>query len=71
VAKPDKNKLRRQTESFLVRLTPEEKARLDESVPHGQLGPLVRRLLAEHLASGTDRQLSLPVAKGRGAMPAA
>jgi hypothetical protein len=45
------SKTRRQTAAVLVRMLPEEKAQLDQLIPHGELGPLIRRLLQEHLAT--------------------
>ena len=40
---------RRQTAAVLVRMLPAEKAELDALVPRRKVGPLMRRLLAEHL----------------------
>ena len=40
---------RHQTAAVLVRMLPSEKAELDALVPYRQAGPLLRRLLAEHL----------------------
>ena len=50
---------RRQTTAVLVRMLPEEKAQLDELVPRGGVGPLIRRLLVEHLADVQTAQPAL------------
>ena len=50
---------RRQTTAVLVRMLPEEKAQLDELVPRGEVGPLIRRLLVEHLADARATQPAL------------
>ena len=56
---PHRRQHRRQTTAVLVRMLPEEKAQLDKLIPRGEVGPLIRRLLVEHLTDARAVQHAL------------